>query len=91
MSSMNEEEGLGKRLFSGQCVGGPDDGNLITSSVEKVKFLSARQWWLDGPDQVSYIHKNQGTYEWDEKDQVFHWVMGADRSWRVPRRRFRKS
>jgi len=36
------------REYSGQLIGGPDDGNFVTASKDKIPVVSTNEMWLDG-------------------------------------------
>lgn len=64
--------------FTGQCVGGPDDGNMITARVRVVKFVATVRRYLDGEGRPDWSDRYEGTYEWDAKYGVFHWRRKGD-------------
>lgn len=60
--------------YTGQLIGGPDNGNLITSTVPEFRCEVAFRWWLDGDDRSVCDQTIRGTYVWDGR--VFRWVGG---------------
>lgn len=61
--------------YTGQLIDGPDEGNLITSSVERVPFQISYTLWLDGPTKKPSTIIVYGDYVWDENDQAFNWEL----------------
>lgn len=61
--------------YTGQLIGGPDEGNLITATVPEVPFEVTYRHWLDGADKPVCETTIRGTYAWDGR--VFRWVGGA--------------
>ena len=59
--------------FTGQLIGGPNDGNLVTSSVARIPYECEDRWWLDGSDSPPTIAVTRGTYIWDEDKNYFKW------------------
>ncbi len=62
--------------FTGQMIGGPDDGNMVTASVRSVQTSQITTHRLDGPDGNIVIVTVEGTYEWDETTRYFRWKLG---------------
>lgn len=58
--------------YSGQCMGGPDDGNLITSNTNEwicvVTFFRA----LDG-GKSPHVQVVKGSYSWDSRTKTWEW------------------
>jgi hypothetical protein len=61
--------------YTGQLLDGPDEGNLITSTVERVPFQCSYTYWPDGPDKKLATITVYGDYVWDENDQAFNWEL----------------
>jgi hypothetical protein len=59
--------------YTGQLVGGPDDGNLITATVPDFRCEVVYRQWLDGPDRPVSETIVRGTYVWDESASTFRW------------------
>lgn len=62
--------------YTGQCVGGPDNGNLVTSSrpVWILKAVFTR--WLDGEEEP-HPQSIEGTYVWQHETATFKWQGGV--------------
>lgn len=58
--------------YHGQLIGGPDNGNVITSTVEKVPATGTKELWPDGPEGESRIFINKGMYVWN--GEHFYWL-----------------
>jgi hypothetical protein len=55
------------QYFTGQCIGGPDDGNLISASVKDVHFSVTYRRQLDGPDMRKISEETiYGVYRWQD-------------------------
>lgn len=65
--------------YTGQCLGGPDDGNLVTSAGERFRFEMTNRRWLDGADNPPPVETIRGTYTWDVSDGVFRWNTDSTR------------
>lgn len=64
--------------YTGQCIGGPDDGNLISATTTVVPFEATYRHALDGDASVPENWTEQvvrGTYEWDASRGIFRWVL----------------
>ena len=59
--------------YTGQCVGGPDEGNLITATVVEVAFRVEYTHALDGPAKPACRLVITGSYLWDPSEGVFRW------------------
>ena len=59
--------------YSGQCAGGPDDGNLVTSSGPCFRFEAEYRRWLADDNQNPYVQTVRGEYVWNEGEYVFNW------------------
>lgn len=65
---------MGER-YSGQLIGGPDEGNIITSSVPRFRCEVEYRHWLDGADTPSFVTVVRGVYVWDEAHGIFQWEL----------------
>jgi hypothetical protein len=65
--------------YTGQLVGGPDEGNLISSTVERVPFQCRYTYWSDGPAKMPSSFTVHGDYVWNEDDGVFEWKLDYTR------------
>lgn len=65
--------------YTGQLMGGPDDGNFVTASTEKVTVVSTIELWLDGEDEDKTVDivVTKGFYIWDSKAGYFGWQLGT--------------
>lgn len=61
--------------YTGQLIGGPDDGNLITATVEIVPFRCEYVYNLDGLDGPATFHRVVGEYIWDATNGFFRWKL----------------
>lgn len=59
--------------YTGQCQGGPDDGNLITATVPSVPFEVTYRRHLDGPNGPVTAVTVHGVYRW--LDPGFTWEL----------------
>ena len=60
--------------FTGQCLGGPDHGNLITTSVDKVEVVQQLRMFLDGIHDISaVVRQRTGIYKWNDVCSAFIW------------------
>lgn len=68
--------------YTGQCIGGPDDGNLISATTTVVPFEAIYRHALDGDTSVPEswtVQTVRGTYEWDADRGIFRWVLKRER------------
>lgn len=70
-------EVLSMREYSGQLVGGPDDGNFVTTKLVKIPAKVVTELWLDGEghDKVMNQVIARGSYIWNESKCVFEWNL----------------
>lgn len=61
--------------YSGQFIGGPDDGNMVTSSVARIPVEDTTIWYLDGKNGEATIRVVRGEYIWDENKNYFKWFL----------------
>jgi uncharacterized protein (DUF2249 family) len=63
--------------YTGQLMGGPDDGNLITASVSEFPAKDTLELWLDGLDKSVTVFETTGKYVWEntEKGYCFVWKL----------------
>lgn len=63
--------------YTGQLIGGPDNGNLVTASKERIPVTSTTELWLDGEGSEStYLLVDKGEYVWQHEERYFKWVEG---------------
>lgn len=62
--------------FEGPFVGGPDDGNIYTTSKERIAVFTTSKIWLDGisNDKDITVIETHGYYVWRESHNDFIWV-----------------
>jgi len=65
------------REYSGQLIGGPDDGNFVTASKDKIPVVSTNEMWLDGEgvDATVTIIIIRGSYIWQETSSLYMWTF----------------
>jgi hypothetical protein len=63
--------------FTGQLIGGPDDGNFVSASTEKITVVSTTELWLDGEgaDKSVSIVVTKGEYQWQATSSIFVWKL----------------
>lgn len=61
--------------YEGQCLGGPDNGNLVSSRNPNFKFQVVYIYFLDGPDSPPSTYLVQDRYRWDASRGVFTWEL----------------
>ncbi len=61
--------------FTGQLIGGPNDGNLVTSSVAEIACEEVMNLYLDGPDNPPHNVGCKGKYVWQEGKNYFKWFL----------------
>lgn len=63
--------------YTGQLMGGPEDGNLVTSSVTRIPVSHTSTLWLDGKNdtKIPIEQKTEGTYIWNENEGHFKWEL----------------
>jgi hypothetical protein len=59
--------------FTGQLIGGPNEGNFVTASVSEIRFIYYTSSYLDGPECQSFRHYIEGIYKWDDNEKCFRW------------------
>lgn len=61
--------------FTGQLIGGPDDGNFVTASLAEIPVVSTTELALDGDKEGAdtSIIVIRGRYIWQEDKQYFIW------------------
>jgi hypothetical protein len=65
--------------YTGQCVGGPDHGNLITATVTMPTFAITTERYLDGLLSTPSVVTIQGQYVWNPEVGVFNWRFIGER------------
>lgn len=63
--------------YTGQLIGGPDNGNLITATTETVPVTYTFTYWPDGKEKPSVTVTIDGTYVWFRSLGYFHWEHGT--------------
>jgi len=61
--------------FTGQLIGGPDDGNFVTASKSVVAVTSTVELALDGVNADISIVVTQGNYVWNPESKYFEWKL----------------
>jgi hypothetical protein len=63
--------------YTGQLVGGPDEGNFVTATVDRFPIKAEYTLWLDGPDNTPSSFIVEGTYIWQPQRvvPVFKWEL----------------
>jgi hypothetical protein len=61
--------------FNGILIGGPDDGNSVTATQNRIPVTSTTELWLDGKGKDSSVSiiETHGEYIWDEDSHNFIW------------------
>lgn len=67
--------------YTGRLVGGPDDGNIVTSPLAVIPVTSTTEIWLDGKgdDKTVSIVVLKGNYLWDAAESLFIWQATSNR------------
>lgn len=63
--------------YTGQLIGGPDDGNLITATTRRIVFHMVQVMWPDGPSGLATYLISRGEYIWDPEKGCFNWKKAA--------------
>lgn len=63
--------------YTGQLIGGPDDGNVITANTHRVHFEQQTWHWLEGQFNMPSVNRVTGVYVWDIYRGVFVWHRHA--------------
>ncbi len=61
--------------YTGQLINGPDNGNLVTSSVAEIETKDILELKLDGPDKGVIKYVTKGWYIWSETENCFYWKV----------------
>lgn len=61
--------------ITGQLIGGPDDGNMVTSSVAEIVCSEILELYLDGPDKPPVNVGCKGKYVWQGGKGYFRWFL----------------
>jgi hypothetical protein len=69
--------------YTGQLIGGPDDGNLVTATVEVVPFRCEYVHHLDGLDGPATFCRVVGEYIWDVTSHSFKWKLYGSSAGRI--------
>ncbi len=51
--------------FTGKLVGGPNDGDILTSARREIPTEQINRLWLNGPEGSSFEVMEEGLYKWD--------------------------
>lgn len=67
--------------ITGQLIGGPEDGNLVSSTVERIYIEDTTKSWLDGTEQgkLPVIVVTTGYYIWQQDRGYFKWELEGTR------------
>ena len=60
--------------YAGQCYGGPDRGNFVSSNLEEWYFETESRYYLDGRDKHPGIMKTSGRYRWNHELHYWQWI-----------------
>ena len=63
--------------YTGQLLGGPDNGNFVTASLPEIAVVSTTELWLDGVGEGKTINIIiiKGRYIWKENSGRFVWKL----------------
>lgn len=64
--------------YSGQCMGGPDHGNLITSSSNEWLCVVTIFRALDA-GKATDVQVVKGSYAWDSKTKTWEWKLAKEK------------
>lgn len=59
--------------FNGQLIGGPDDGNFVTTAQTVIPVVSTTELQLNSGRENTTIIVTRGHYLWDESELCFIW------------------
>jgi hypothetical protein len=74
--------------YTGQLRGGPDDGNLVTSTERVFAFKATYASWLDGLKEEPVVVNVRGTYTYVDVDRggpFFRWERTSTTTGLEPR------
>ncbi len=79
---MLQTTGMKSDMYTGQLIGGPGDGNMVTATVPEFKMVAWEEMWLDGegPTKSPIITSTEGKYVWDENVHYFRWNLSKSES-----------
>ncbi len=65
--------------YTGILIGGPDQGNLVTSSQQRIPVCTTTVLRLDGEglDKDEFIIEKKGCYVWSKENNIFLWEKGS--------------
>lgn len=68
---------MSDKTYTGSLVGGPDDGNVVTASTNRIPTKVTTELWLDGEGANKDVHLVivKGSYIWSEKLRAFKWEL----------------
>lgn len=61
-------------MFTGQLIGGPDNGNLVTSDTATFNHETVSVSYLQGKDEPTIV-VTKGRYVWDAEQYIFVWDL----------------
>jgi hypothetical protein len=66
--------------YTGQLIGGPDHGNFVTASVDRIKCRDTLVLWLDGENSSPSTEITDGTYIWQPNEPIphFKWELAGN-------------
>lgn len=70
-----------KEEYTGQLIGGPDDGNIVTSTTMRIPTVGTTELWLDGTGRgkSAFVIITRGFYLWNQDKGYFTWqLVGSD-------------
>ena len=64
-----------KEEFTGQLIGGPDHGNLVSSDSSSFRAAFISLLYLEGDGRPPAATEVTGRYDWDPTVGVFRWKL----------------
>lgn len=70
--------------YSGRLIGGPDDGETLTTTVPEIIITNTMEMWLDGkePGKALDIVVTEGRYIWMDRYKHFEWKLVSSNRYR---------
>jgi hypothetical protein len=63
-------------MRSAQLIGGPEDGNLVSSDADRIPCHATYRLGLnDQPGYWDSVQEVRGYYVWDRDDRVWRWEL----------------
>lgn len=59
--------------YTGQLIGGPDDGNYVTATRPLIVIKFVTTMWLDGLSHAPQRFTITGEYVWNDAEAIFEW------------------